>query len=172
MRNPGKLEMFTSRTARNDRVLLILSIVLPVLGYLLGGHFTLATADKQKMDFADREAAERCVKHVEQMLKDDYYDRSFHGMDLNARATEAIDRVHKAETLTQTYGIIAWMLEPLNDSHTYFLPPSRPYYVQNGWELGLVGEKCYILAVQPGSDAAKQGVRPGDEVMSLEHNTV
>jgi C-terminal processing protease CtpA/Prc len=172
MRNPEKRETFTSPTARNGRLPVILSIVVWVFGYLLIGHFTPAAADKQKMDSSDREAAERCVKHIEQLLKDDYYDRSFHGMDLKARAAEAIDRVHKAETLAQTYGIMAWMLEPLNDSHTYFLPPSRPYYVQNGWELGFVGEKCYILAVQTGSDAANQGVKPGDEVMSLEGYTV
>ena len=67
---------------------------------------------------------------------------------------------------------MGWMLEPLNDSHTFFLPPRRPYDVQNGWELGFVGEKCYITAVQPGSDAAAQGIKPGDEVISLEDYAV
>lgn len=149
-----------------------LGISRSILVYLFVVHGIGVLADTQKMDFGQRDAAEHCVKRIEQLLKDWYYDPSFHGMDLKARAAEAIDRVHRAETLSETYGIMAWMLEPLNDSHTFFLPPRRPYDVQNGWELSFVGEKCYITAVQVGSDAADQGIKPGDEVISLEGYTV
>ena len=33
----------------------------------------------------------------------------------------------------------------------------------------MVGDKCVIWAVQPGSDAWKQGLRPGDEVLKVEN---
>jgi C-terminal processing protease CtpA/Prc len=165
--------MSFSESKRGKRMsALALAVSQSVLAYLFVPYATWAFADRKKMDFGQRNAAVESLKRIEHILKDRYYDASFHGMDLKARAAEAIDRVDRAETLSETYGIMAWMLEPLNDSHTFFLPPRRPYDVQNGWELGFVGEKCYITAVQPGSDAAVQGIKPGDEVISLEDYAV
>lgn len=150
------------------RIFVLLSFQL-ILACVLPEACPLWASDNNlRMGAAQRDQAEECVKKVEQILKDSYYDPSFHGMDLKARAAEAIDRIHRADTLSETYGIIAWMLEPLNDSHTFFLPPRRPYDIQNGWELGFIGDRCFITSVQSGSDADSQGVKPGDEVLSLE----
>jgi carboxyl-terminal processing protease len=124
------------------------------------------------MGFDQREDAKQWVHTVADKLREWYYDPDYHGVDLKAREKQAEDKVKEVPTLSDVYGVIAWMLEPLNDSHTFFLPPARPYDVQNGWELGFIGEKCYITAVQPGSDAEAQGVHPGDEVLSLEGFTV
>jgi C-terminal processing protease CtpA/Prc len=128
--------------------------------------------EKQRMNSGQRDGVEQFVKLTRRELEGFYYVPGFHGVDLKARSKEAIDRIEKAESLSDAYGIIAWMLEPLNDSHTFFLPPPRPYDVDNGWELAAVGEKCYIIAVEPGSDAAVQRVKPGDELLSLEGYTV
>jgi C-terminal processing protease CtpA/Prc len=124
--------------------------------------------DKKSMNFGQRDAAEECVKRVIREVEDRYYDASFHGIDLKARATEAKERIAKVQTLSEVYSVIAWMLDGLNDSHTFFLPPLRPYDVDHGWKFGFVGDKCYIIAVRPESDAFKQGIKPGDELMSLE----
>jgi len=131
-----------------------------------------STGDNKNMSFGQRDAAEECVKKVYQAVEDRYYDASFHGIDLKARAKEAKDRIAKVQTLSEGYGVIAWMLDGLNDSHTFFLPPGRPYDVDYGWEFGFVGDKCYIIAVRPESDVFKQGIKPGDELMSLEGFTV
>jgi carboxyl-terminal processing protease len=128
---------------------------------------TLA-GDNKNMSFGQRDAAEECLKKVYHEVEDRYYDASFHGIDLKARAKEAKDRIAKVHTLSEVYSVIAWMLDGLDDSHTFFLPPLRPYDVQHGWEFGFVGDNCYIIAVQPDSDAFKQGIKPGDELISLE----
>jgi len=127
---------------------------------------------QKEMSFEQREEAKQWVRKVADKVHEWYYDPNYHGVDFKAREKQAEDKVKEVSTLSEVYGVIAWMLEPLNDSHTYFFPPPRPYDVQNGWDISFIGEKCYITAVQPGSDADAQGIHPGDEVLSLEGYTV
>jgi C-terminal processing protease CtpA/Prc len=60
------------------------------------------------------------------------------------------------------------MLDGLNDSHTFFDPPPRPYVVRDGWEAKFVGDACMITAVKDGSDAAGKGLKPGDQILAIE----
>ena len=48
------------------------------------------------------------------------------GLDLDARFTTAREKLKQATTLGQGLGIAAQTLLDFNDSHTFFLPPSRP----------------------------------------------
>src|SRR5205085_12587427 len=63
---------------------------------------------------------------------------------------------------------IAQTVVELNDSHTFFIPPPRPVDVDYGWKMQVVGDRALVTAVKPGSDAEAQGLRPGDEVLSLD----
>lgn len=101
-------------------------------------------------------------------LKKNYYDASFHGVDIDAREKQAEERIRNAKNYGEAFAAIAWTLDALNDSHTFFFPPSRPYTIENGWELTFIGDKCFVTAVKPGSDADKKGVKPGDQVLSIE----
>lgn len=62
---------------------------------------------------------------------------------------------------------VAASLDKLEDSHTFFLPPQRPYTHDYGFQLQMIGNRCYVSRVRPGSDAEAKGVRPGDEVLGL-----
>jgi hypothetical protein len=124
--------------------------------------FVEAAAGKDKgLSLGQREAAENCIKTVASEVQSRYYDPTLHGVDLKQRVKEATERADAVHTLSEVYGIIAWMLEPLNDSHTFFIPPARPFHVQHGWEYGFIGDKPYITAVKPDSNAFAQGIRPG-----------
>lgn len=129
---------------------------------------TPVAADQKVMSSGQRDEVENWVHQISEVIQADYYDRTFHGIDFKARTAEAEDRVKKVATLSDAMGVIAWMLEGLDDSHTFFLPPARPYEIEHGWALGIVGAKCYVVAVKPGSDAEAQAIHPGDEVVSLE----
>jgi C-terminal peptidase prc len=60
--------------------------------------------------------------------------------------------------------IIARFLYPFNDSHLYFIPPSKTTKVEYGWEMMFIGDKVFVVKVEEDSDAYKKGVRAGDQI--------
>jgi C-terminal processing protease CtpA/Prc len=101
-------------------------------------------------------------------IKKNYYDPSFHGNDLDAHFKEADEKIKQAASLNEVLGIIASAVMAFNDSHTYFDPPRRATRVEHGWQIQMIGDNCYIVAVQPGSDAEAKGLKPGQRVLSVE----
>src|SRR5947207_346773 len=101
-------------------------------------------------------------------LKKSYYDPTFHGVDIEARFQEADEKIKQATSLGQIFGTIATFLMRLNDSHTVFLPPRRSYRTEYGWKMMTIGDKNYVVAVRPGSDAETKGLKPGDQVYAVD----
>ncbi len=101
-------------------------------------------------------------------LKKNYYDPNFHGMDVDARFKEAEEKIKQATSLGQIFGIIAQALVELEDSHTFFLPPERSYTTEYGWQMQMIGDKSFVVAVKPGSDAEAKGLKEGDEVYTID----
>jgi len=62
---------------------------------------------------------------------------------------------------------VAGALDSLNDSHTFFLPPAHNSRYDYGWQAQVIGDRCFVIRVRPGSDAEKKGVKPGDELVAL-----
>jgi len=112
---------------------------------------------------------------MEVMLKDmldavrkEYFDPTFGGVDLNAAYSEAQASMAKANSVHEGYETVANMLRRLNDSHTHFIPPQQPFTVDAGWTMQLIGDKCYVTRVKPGSDAEAKGLKPGDEISVID----
>jgi C-terminal processing protease CtpA/Prc len=116
----------------------------------------------------DRGQARDMLRALEDTVEKHYYDPTFHGVDMKGRFAEAGQKIDQMTLANQTYGILAWFLDGLGDSHTFFLPPAFNYSVRNGWERGFIGDKCYITAVEPHSDAEAKGIKRGDEILTIE----
>jgi carboxyl-terminal processing protease len=97
-----------------------------------------------------------------------YYDANYRGIDIDARFKDAEERIKKAVSNGQIYGIIAQLLLDFDDSHLAFLPPRRAATVEYGWQMQVIGDDCYVVTVKPGSDAEAKGLRPGDKVISVD----
>lgn len=97
-----------------------------------------------------------------------YYDPSFHGVDWDATVLEAKQRIQSAPSVSMAVTSIAFALDSLNDSHTFFVPPPRQYNYDYGFQTQMIGDRCYVIRVRPGSDAETQGLKPGVEVLALE----
>ena len=77
----------------------------------------------------DRDRGRTMLNVIKNDLKKNYYDPNFHGMDLDARFKQAEEKINTATSQGQILGIIAQAFLDLNDSHTYFVPPMRPFTV-------------------------------------------
>jgi C-terminal processing protease CtpA/Prc len=106
------------------------------------------------------------------VIKDDigknYYDPGYHGANLNARFGAAEEQIKQATSQGQAFGVIAQALMDLEDSHTFFIPPQHRARVEYGWQMEMIGDKCFVVAVKPGSDAEAKGLKPGDEVRKVD----
>ncbi len=122
---------------------------------------------QHKITSEERERAHAMLREIASDVRKHYYDPKLHGLDWDAKVREMSRRIDEADTSNQALSEVAALLDSLNDSHAYFRPPShalRPHY---GWEAELIGNRCYVIRVRPGSDAESKGVRPGDEVLAI-----
>jgi C-terminal processing protease CtpA/Prc len=116
----------------------------------------------------ERQSGREMLRAVRADIEKYYYDASYRGIDIQARFKEAEEKIKKASTNGQIYGIIAQVLLDFDDSHLTLLPPRRAARVEYGWQMQMIGERCYVIAVKPGSDAEAKGLRPGDRVISVD----
>lgn len=141
----------------------VCALIAALFWLTLGGLTTQA----QSISKTERERARTMLQAMKEDIKKYYYDPNFHGLDLEARFSAADEKIKTATSLGQLFGIIAQAMVDLNDSHTRFLPPRRTTSTEYGWQMQMVGDRCYIVAVKPGSDAEKKGLKEGDEVISV-----
>ena len=137
-----------------------------VLCSLLFGAFQHVHA--QSVSNSDRDRGRKMLKVIKEDIKRNYYDATYRGMDLDARFTAADEKMKQATSLGQIFGIIAQAMVDLNDSHTFFIPPSRITKTEYGWQMKMVGDMCYVTAVKPGSDAEAKGLKVGDAIISID----
>jgi C-terminal processing protease CtpA/Prc len=105
---------------------------------------------------------------VQADIKDHYYDPAIHGMDLAQRVDRAKKEIASAKSQDDGLWDIATAVAAVNDSHTRFNPPVRPYGVDYGWLMEAVGDSaCFVTAVRPESDALTKGLKPGDQIVSV-----
>jgi len=141
-------------------------------GYLLAmatlaGLLTPAARCQQMSNF-DRNRVLDMLDFVSKDVRKHYYDPGLHGLDWDARVAEAKNEIKRQTSLGKAFAYVQWVLDGLNDSHTFFLPPQRPMRYDYGFRTAMIGDHCYITRVRPGSDAEAKGVKPGDEVLAIE----
>ncbi|HET8947710.1 MAG TPA: S41 family peptidase [Candidatus Polarisedimenticolia bacterium] len=105
---------------------------------------------------------------IEDDLRKYYYDTTFRGLDIDRLFKSANEAIDEAETTNDLMMSIARPLLMLDDSHTNFLPPGRVAHFEFGWDAQMVGDRCFVSAVEPGSDAEAQGLRRGDEIVAFD----
>lgn len=126
------------------------------------------TASAQSLDKHQRELARLMLRAMKNDIKEHYYDPTFRGIDLEAHFKAAEAKIEQVGSMGQAMGVIAQAMVDFKDSHLFFTPPSRVNDVEYGWRLHAVGDRCFVAAVRPGSDAEAKGLKVGDEVLSID----
>lgn len=126
---------------------------------------------QQRMNSNDMDEARQMLRDARDAVKKNYYDPKYHGVDLDARYKEYDDRIKAAPDLNNGMRMVAAFLSGLKDSHTFFEAPQRPYRLDTGFRLELVGDNAFVARVRPGTDAVSK-VHPGDEVVAYDTYSV
>lgn len=122
---------------------------------------------QQPLSSLDRESLQVQLQHITSNVRKYYFDPKLHGVDWNAKVQEAKEKITTATSVDAAILEIAAALDSLNDPHTYFVPLQDSVEVDYGVRFQMVGDRCYITQVRPGSDAESKGLRPGDEVLTI-----
>jgi C-terminal processing protease CtpA/Prc len=125
---------------------------------------TAYAAPDQKFDANNMARAEGVLRDAYDNVKKHYYDPKFHGLDWDQRYAAAKEKMKTVTSLSQGFGVTAGFLDQLNDSHTFFQPPQRPFKVDYGYRFQMFGNDCFITRVRPDTDAVGK-VNPGDQVL-------
>lgn len=127
----------------------------------------VVAAQQTDMSNAERNQVDSMLSKVAGDVAKHYYDPTLHGLDWDAKVREARERIKQEKSLNMAMAHVAAMLDSLKDSHTFFVPPRRPYVLDHGWTLQMVGDKCFVTRVRPGGDAASHGLQPGDQLEAI-----
>ena len=143
-------------------------VLLVVLAAIGGIAQTSSPLGGKKFKTITNEQALEILATIKADLKEHYYDATMHGVDLDKRFDKARQEIEVARSQDEALLDIAGALAALQDSHTRLIPPVRPYVVDYGWVMQAIGDSnCFVTAVRPESDAAQKGLKPGDQVVSI-----
>jgi C-terminal processing protease CtpA/Prc len=122
---------------------------------------------QQPMSKFEHDRAQDILEQVANEVQKHYYDTKFHGLDWAATVADAKQKIAQDTSMNMAMSRIAAALDKLNDSHTFFIPPQHAFHHDYGWQYQMVGDRCFVTRVRPGSDAEVKGVKPGDEILSV-----
>ena len=146
---------------------LVRAFVLPALAASVLASAAPAPAQQQVSGF-ERDRWKVAMGLIKDDIRKNYYDPNYHGIDLDAHFKKAEEKMKQAQSVGQLFGIIAQALLDFEDSHLFFVPPGRASRFDYGWRTQMIGDRCFVTAVKPGSDAEAKGLKPGDEVLDLD----
>ena len=115
-----------------------------------------------------RGQARQMLRTIRTAISNEYYDPAFHGIDVAEHFKAAEKKIDTVESIGRAYAVIAQALIDFGDSHTFFLPPEVSSNFEYGWQMAVIGDRCLVLGVKPGSDAEVKGLRPGDRILEIE----
>ena len=125
------------------------------------------TAGAQQIPKPDRETAETMLRVIASDIRKHYYDPKMHGVDWDAKVVQTKDAIDKAPSMNMALSQIAALIDLLNDSHTFMLPPEHSYRHDYGFAYEMLGNQCVVHRVRPHSDAEAKGVNRGDQLLAI-----
>jgi C-terminal processing protease CtpA/Prc len=151
------------------RSAVVFAVILPLLAapIFLAQQPTAAQPAPGAISKDDRERALGILDNVSKGIQNLYYDPKMNGLDWNAVIAKARAKIVASNSLNEALTQIAAAVSALNDSHTLFQPPARPYYLDFGFERQMIWSLCFVTRVRPGSDAEAKGLKPGGQILTI-----
>jgi carboxyl-terminal processing protease len=115
----------------------------------------------------ERDRAQAILQVIASDVRKHYYDPKLHGLDWDAKVAEIKQKIATAQSFNMAMSHVAALLDALDDSHTFFLPPQHSYRHDYGWQYQMIGSACYVIRVRPKSDAETKGLKAGDQILAI-----
>jgi C-terminal processing protease CtpA/Prc len=120
----------------------------------------------RKLDSADLDRAHDILRQAYEDLKKNYYDPAYHGVDIEGTYHQYDARLNASQAPGDTFRLIAAYLGQLKDSHTFFEPPVRTNRSTLGYDMEMIGDRCFVTHIRPNTDAARK-LHIGDQVLAI-----
>ncbi|MGA8034697.1 MAG: S41 family peptidase [Candidatus Acidiferrales bacterium] len=153
------------------RFLIRIAVAATIVVALVAPFTVPAAHSDQKFDALNKSRVEGVLRDAYDTVKKHYYDPKFHGLDWDAHYAAAKEKLKTVTSLSQGFGVTAGFLDELNDSHTFFQAPARPFKVDYGYRFQMYGNNCFVTRVRPDTDAVGK-VSPGDQVFGYNNYAV
>lgn len=121
-----------------------------------------------------REDRLRVFDQVWRAIYDNYYDKRFRGVDWRLQREIFRPQAEAARNSAELYKVLRQMIGRLGDAHTRVYMPEegfdrdRPAGATVGVAVRRIEGKPVVTWVDPGSEAARQGIRPGFTVAQVD----
>jgi carboxyl-terminal processing protease len=121
-----------------------------------------------------REERIRVFDQVWRAIFDNYYDRQFRGVDWRLQREVFRPQAEAARSSLELYRVLRQMIGKLGDAHTRIYAPEdgfdrhRPAGTTVGVVVRRIEGKAVVTWVEPGSEAARQGIRSGFMVSQVD----
>jgi carboxyl-terminal processing protease len=133
-------------------------------------HFQSFSQSKQSIFTIDD--AKIILKTIKADIKKHYFNPAYNGIDLDQRFQFAETKLKDAQDPGQMLTIVAQVLLDFQDSHLFYIPPTRATIVNYGFEMVVIGDGVYVSEVAVNSDAAVKGLRAGDRILMINNIVV
>src|ERR1039458_451268 len=133
---------------------------------MLAASLSAIAQQQQKINSLDLGKVQDMLHAAYTEVKKNYHDPKYHGIDIDARYREYNTRLSNAGSLNEGMRLVAAYLDGFKDSHLFFIPPMRPYTIESGFRMEMVGDQPLITEVRPQTDAAEK-LHPGDRIVSF-----
>jgi Peptidase family S41/PDZ domain/Tricorn protease C1 domain len=144
----------------------ICSLVTLSALFVLGSSATLYPQQPQRLDSIDLDHAHVMLCQAYEDVAKNYFDPKYRGLDLKTTYLQYDAKLNSARSVGESYRIIAAFLDKLHDSHTFLLPPARSNRSTMGFRMEMVGDKCFVTRIRPGTDATTK-LHVGDQILAL-----
>jgi C-terminal processing protease CtpA/Prc len=142
-------------------------IIVLVIFSILPGFSQMSEIVSPEDVKVNRKRGISMLDNIKEVIKLYYYDKTFHGIDIDDKFLQATEKVKTLNTNSQIFRVIAAVVLELHDSHTVFYPPARSSTVEYGFTMQMFGNKCLVTDVKKGSDAETKGLKTGDVISGI-----
>ena len=114
-----------------------------------------------------RDMAKDILRIVSSDIEKNYYDPKFRGLNWKIETDQARQQIEKANSPGEAFTAIVGLVNKLNDSHTFFIPPQRVDQAKFGFWAKPFGDRVMVYKLEKGGAAEKTGLQLGDALAGM-----